>query len=270
MVCVSCAALGQTTSRALSFEVASVKLSTTADRLGTCNGGPGTASPGQYTCSMPVGMFIRTAFDLKTYQFTVDSAGPVFEIVAKIPAGATRQEFNLMLQNLLIERFKLVYHYEKKPGQTYDLTLAKDGPKMTESPDPPGEAAPVKAQGPPKMGPDGFPVMTVPRDYVLPQMHASGRSRLVSSGAGMSKLVEALTRIFKGAPVTDNTGLTGKYAFTLTYQGEGWGPAAAGQEFNEPDILTAIQQQLGLKLEPKKSMFDMFIVDHVERAPIGN
>jgi uncharacterized protein (TIGR03435 family) len=75
-------------------------------------------------------------FDLAAYQFPYVPSGDhtTYDIEAKVPAGATQEQFRGMLQRLLAERFKLAYHFEKKPAQVYDLSIAKNGAKLRESP----------------------------------------------------------------------------------------------------------------------------------------
>jgi uncharacterized protein (TIGR03435 family) len=111
------------------FEVASVKLSSPLAALassGGCKGGPGTPDPGIFTCTNETFQdLIITAFHFNFYQvFSADNQTK-YEISAKIPAGTTHQDFNQMLQRLLIERFKLAYHFEKKEMQVYNLVSLK-------------------------------------------------------------------------------------------------------------------------------------------------
>jgi uncharacterized protein (TIGR03435 family) len=77
-------------------------------------------------------------------------------------------------------------------------------------------------------------------------------------------------------PVTDATGLTAKYNFTLNFSMEGLDlgsgriPVSPGDVEPPPDIFTALQSQLGLKLEPKKGPVDLIVIDHIEKTPTGN
>src|ERR1700722_3983486 len=145
----SCADFAQTTAATPSFEVATIKPAAPpatsmgagggmrfAIRMGA-QGGPGTSDPGQITYSnLPLKNLLVNAFGVKTYQIS----GPAwidterFDIVAKVPQGATKDDVKLMLQNLLAERFKLTLHREKKDLPMYALVVAKRGPTMKESP----------------------------------------------------------------------------------------------------------------------------------------
>src|SRR5579864_18474 len=97
-------------------------------------GGPGTDDPGLFSCATcNVYQLILKAFDVQPYQITgianmfdMDR----FSVKAKIPAGTTKEQFLLMMQNLLADRFKLKFHRETKDVTGYQLTVAKNGPKM--------------------------------------------------------------------------------------------------------------------------------------------
>src|SRR5947207_312669 len=128
---LSCgAAFGQASP---SFEVASVKPAEAPSTPGMLRvgmrGGPGTPDPGQITYSnVSLKNVIMNAYNVKGYQITgpkwLDSER--FDIVAKVPKGATKEEFRLMLQNLLAERFKLSLHHESKELPIYGLVVGKN------------------------------------------------------------------------------------------------------------------------------------------------
>jgi uncharacterized protein (TIGR03435 family) len=278
------------------------------------SGGPGTKDPGRirYPFVSLRDLLVR-AYDVKAYQIT----GPAwldterYEVNATMPPDTTMEQFRTMLQNLLAERFKLTMHRETKELPMYSLVVAKNGPKMKES----GEAPPVKegdADAPPpplpsqpKIGPDGFPMLPAPpggRGGMF-MMMMPGRARLSGEHQSIQDLASRLTSQL-GRPVTDATGLKGKYDITLTFSTEGMngpmgpmgpgptmvavappggGPAGAGgagaggaagvivpEGETPPDIFAAVQQQLGLKLESKKGPVEMIVVDHVEKTPTEN
>jgi len=272
------AAFGQRPDPAVTFDVASVKVSPpgnftrTPPRQG-CTGGPGTEDPGQYTCSRAnINTLVTEAFGLKYYQLkqadtggrrgTFFAGGPLpdgFDIVAKVPAGASREQFRTMLRNLLIERFKLAYHFEKKEGQVYDLVVARNGSKLKEAaPAPPGEDKPMPV-------PAGFPVP--PRGNTTTMAYGSVL-RMAAHDVPIDQLITSLTNLLS-TTVTDATGLKGKYDFTLEYTGNTMDPPS-DDNASAPSLFTAVQQQLGLKLEPKKGAVEMFVIDHVEKMPREN
>ena len=84
----------------------------------------------------------------------------------------------------------------------------------------------------------------------------------------MDQLAKALSKQELGRVVLDNTGLTGKYDFTLNFIGENSGPPTPDQI--GPNIFRALQEQLGLRLESKKGMVDVLTIDHLEKNPTGN
>src|SRR5580700_7148732 len=232
------AAHAQTPNGQPSFDVATIKVAPPPNggpiRIGM-GGGPGTKDPGRYTCSFcNLQMLMTQAYDVAGYQLTIPAAlnEGRFEVTAKVPEGATKEQFRLMLQNLLAERFKMTVHREKKEAQVYELTVAKGGPKMKESPkESPKESEPVTRAdhapppppppppgGRPQMGTDGFPVWPTPQPGRPMMFMGMGRARMQATAESMEDLAKMLGNQV-GKPVTDATGLTGKYDFTLTWDG---------------------------------------------------
>lgn len=324
-VLAACAAFAQTTPDQLTFEVASVKPAappTDGRMMVGMRGGPGTPDPGQVTFSnVTQRLLLSTAYGVQDFQISgpgwLDSER--YEIVAKVPKGATKDQFKVMLQNLLAERFKLTLHHETKELPLYALVVAKNGPKLKEAAAPPaatdgadpkdaGAAAsgppppPGPGSGPPpgpppgdggpprlQMGKDGFPQLPpgAGRGGVV-MMMMNGRARLTGNGQPISKLADVLARQL-GRPVVDQTGLKANYDFTLDFDPEGGmggrgrmmmpgpppggggdGPGANPPESENPGIFTALQEQLGLKLEQKKGPLDLLVVDHSEKVAAEN
>jgi uncharacterized protein (TIGR03435 family) len=308
----------QTTEKHLTFDVASIKPATPPTpmmgpggrgmimgKMGP-TGGPGTKDPGRITYPMTtVKNLLMIAYDVKSYQIsgppTLDSER--FEIQATMPPDTSKEDFKIMLQNLLAERFLLKLHRETKELPMYSLVVGKKGIKMKESaeapPPDPNAPPPQMPTGPfqPKMGPDGFPILPMPGGGRggISQIMMPNRARMVGQSQTMQDLVNRLTGMLD-RPVTDETGLTAKYDFTLTYSPEGLnsgmvmmggpplpppppsgggavsggGPANTPEVETPPDLFTAIQAQLGLKLDAKKGPVQMLIIDHVEKAPTEN
>jgi uncharacterized protein (TIGR03435 family) len=255
------------------FEVASVKLSPDQRGLNvSMHGGPGTEDPGLYTCeNCEIWGLIDRAFDLKAYQLS----GPVWMrttrliISAKIPAAATKEEFRLMLQDLLIERFKLTFHREKKEMPTYDLVVAKNGPRLKESPEatPSSDPSTYKPpSGPLKKDKDGFPI--IPPEDPRPMMSAMEGPRWVQRfGHRSMEQLAGYVATLVDRPVEDATGLKGQYDFTLKWINDRLLPP---DDNTGPNIFAALQAQLGLKLESKKGMVDVLVIDHIEKTPTEN
>ncbi len=232
-------------------------------------------------------MLVSQAYDLRSYQLS----GPDllnserFIVVAKVPAGATKEEFRVMQQNLLKERFGLTFHREKKEMQMYELTVGKNGPKMKESVDEAQSTPPAPfAPGPLKLDKEGFPMLP-PGGRGMAMMN--GRARMQASKETMEQLAGMLGGQL-GKPVTDATGLKGKYDFELYWVSsgmmmgpmgrggppppspEGGATPAAPELESGPTIVQAVQEQLGLKLEQKKGLVDILVVDHINKVPTEN
>jgi uncharacterized protein (TIGR03435 family) len=238
-------------------------------RVGS-RGGPGTEDPSLFTCDN-CGLYglIFQAFDIQNYQLSAPDwmQSARFNVSAKIPEGTTKEQFRLMLRNLLVDRFSLKFHFEKKETQAYDLVVAKNGPKLKESEGAPDPDESVKRQpGGSKIDADGFPVLPpgrVPMTIVLGGGHVTVRH--------VEETMERLAGTLSGQvhhPVTDATGLKGKYDFDLNYITDSAAPSTI--EDAGPNIFRALQEQLGLKLEAKKTMVDILVVDHIEKSPTEN
>jgi len=256
------------------FEVASVKRSGPIKPgifLGPARGGPGTADPGQITWSYATlkGM-LMLAYDVKNYQVS----GPAwldterYDVTAKVGEGATKAQVRLMWQNLLAERFSVALHHESKELQVEELVIAKGGSKLKESEVDPAAPPP---EGPPSMkngelaGP-GFVTRIFPD---------GPRALTIAKAQPVSQLTIMLTNQLH-RPVLDKTGLTGKYDFSIEYAPNLNGAAlpAAGQPAPPsdpaPDLASAVQQQLGLKLVASKATIDVLVIDKAERVPTEN
>jgi len=266
-------------------------------------GGPGSSDPGRiHYAVITLKGLLAIAYDVKDYQIS----GPAildsdrFDIQATMPPETTKEQFHIMLQNLLAERFKVTVHRETKELPMYSLVVNKNGPKMKEAVETPAEEPkaeerkedaappPLLGRGPIKMGPDGFPILPLPgggRGGFFTMMTPFG-AKLTGQKQTMQDLVERLSQTLS-KPVTDATGLKGKYDFTLTYSMDGLNnggnlmmlgppPGEADRKREMPDvepaqnIFLAIQSQLGLKLEAKKGSVDLIVVDHAEKTPTEN
>ena len=255
-----------------------------------CFGGPGSPDPGRYTCqSATLTSIVVSAYELKRYQYAFPSwmNSALFEIAAKVPAGTTKEQFRLMKQNLLTERFKLAAHFEKKEAQVYELVVGKDGPKLKETPSAPEGQADASPIDPSKIRPDADGLLVIPLRRGEMNMTMNGQRTLMRI-QGSDQTMEQLASLLGNQinePVTDATGLKGKYDITITCAPTQSassrlvvtpGVAESGSAPNDPvvdaapTIFAAIQQQLGLKLEQKKGTVDFLVIDHVEKTPVEN
>lgn len=243
---------------------------------------------GRLSASVPLELYIGFAYKIPTDGFTrLDHAqlpkwvdNDFYEIEARAAGNVTKDQMRLMVQSLLAERFKLAVHFETREGPVFDLVLAKlgkIGPKLR-----------PHAEGPPC--PDAFVPMSAPPapDEVFPlNCEAAAMSRGKEKGsrliglrdAAMPSLADAIYGYGSMAgevdrPVIDKTGLEGRFDFTLEYA-PGQSDLLRGPSPLNPDapplsaegnpFVSAMREQLGLKLVPSKGPIRMLIVDHVER-----
>jgi uncharacterized protein (TIGR03435 family) len=159
-----------------------------------------------------------------------------FEVTGKAAPQTPPDQLMLMLQALLKERFQIAMHTEQREMQHYELVIGRNGPKLKES--------------------------------TVAQAEAFGTARLDgirSNRMTMNKLAAMLSRMTR-MPVLDKTGLTGFYQFDLKYADE----RQPVENQVGPSVFTAVQEQLGLKLESKKSPVEVLVIDHAEKVPLGN
>jgi uncharacterized protein (TIGR03435 family) len=166
----------------------------------------------------------------------------MFDVEAKLPADATKDDVPGMLQTMLADRFGMVAHHDSRAEPVYRLTVAKDGPKFRES----------KEENPAARG------CTFGFHHVCHKTSMERLASLVSVGANASGLNPGLP----DCVVIDATGLTGDYDFTMDY-------APAGPQSDIYSVQSALKA-LGLKLEPGEKAFNYVIVDHIERNPTTN
>lgn len=256
------------------FEVASVKPSPPVPAnggvyFGPARGGPGTPDPGQITWTYARFIdLLTTAFDVQVYQIN----GPAwisserYDVQARLPAGANRDQVRVMWQNLLAERFGLVLHHESKEFQVEELVLGKAGHKLKASAGDPDFAL----SGQPPQMKDGALLTPGMVSRIMPSK-SGVNVHTVARAQPLSKLTGMITNIV-GRPALNKTGLDGTYDFTLDFNAPA--PPAPGAAENAPEpgpeIAAAIEQQLGLRLIPAKADIEMLVVDKAEKVPTAN
>jgi uncharacterized protein (TIGR03435 family) len=179
-----------------------------------------------------------------------------------------------MLQNLLTDRLGLKVHWETRQIEMYNLVVAKGGPKLKPAaPDPPqGINDASKDVDPNRPGPDGFPIPP-PGNASWMGMAPPGKIGLRGHNQTAAEMASFIGARAIGGPVTDATGLTGRYDYTLFFSSLATTAALGHDPPAEPDgpsIFDAVQDQLGLKIEKRKGPVQMLVVDHVDKNPIGN
>jgi uncharacterized protein (TIGR03435 family) len=207
-----------------------------------------------------VKLLIAAAYDLNPREI---SGGPEwvesdhYDILAATP-GATRpshDEQMAMLRTLLAERFKLSFHRESKVFSIYALEVIKGGPKY------------AQGDGP------GLKATTSDDPTVLISTVYPDHLHLPARNATMADFVSMLQRAMLDRPVVDKTGLTGRFDFDLTWAADetqfGGEVPVAPADAQAPPLFTALEQQLGLRLEATRGPVEALVVDTVER-PTAN
>jgi uncharacterized protein (TIGR03435 family) len=238
--------------------------------------------PGRLTANATLQMLMQNAYAAQAFQIT---GGPDwinadrFEIDANADGNATRDQIFLMLQSLLEERFQLTFHRETRELPVYALVAAKSGLKLPSSregtcvastPDTPpdwagGIMAPPQAGQPPLTRCGAVRVMLEPTG-----------ARALGGKVPMAEFARTLSMV-TDRTVIDRTGFGGLFDVQMTFLPDDSTPAmpppppdvAAALESRTPSILSALQEQLGLKLESTRGPVEVIVIDHAER-PSGN
>lgn len=238
------------------FEVATVKLNKSGGGVeGRCHGVDSKYTPGEVGSAPPLGRCVITAGRLShmigiAWQLRglgLIKGGPDwvmrgfdrFNIEAKAddPAKTTETQLLQMLQALLIERFELKFHRETVDQPGFALVVGKNGTRNLK----PSNAEDVVTSFGDQFKPmPGKPATLVARKYT------------------MARLAETLGFVHL-APVVDKTGLAGEFDFTLNWDEE-----------QGPTLTTAVQEQLGLKLEPQKVPVSLFVIDSAQKPSAAN
>jgi uncharacterized protein (TIGR03435 family) len=164
-----------------------------------------------------------------------------FDLAAKAPEGVADSDLMPMLQSLLKERFQLTAHRENREMPVFEMIVAKDGLKIS------------------VFDPSHIPARP-PRN---------GAESMIIGPMTMSQLANTLTPA-AGRPVLNKTGLDGRYFCAVTFSPLTAQANGSAADASPLDIFAAVQQQLGLKLEPKKETLEVLVVDHAERIPREN
>jgi uncharacterized protein (TIGR03435 family) len=221
---------------AQTFEVASIKPNTSDTLRSSSNLTPGELFIDNVSLQKCIAL---------AYNISEDRDGAIvapawvretrYDIAAKIPAGTRPEQVRIMLQNLLAERFKLKLHREMRETQIYALLPARNGLRIKES------------------------------DRDAQHLVRQSPGALMGKGVPLSALADHLSGppYQLGRQVVDRTGLKGNYDFTLE-----WTPS--DPDTAAPSLFTALQEQLGLKLEAQKGSVEVLVIDSMEKMPSEN
>jgi uncharacterized protein (TIGR03435 family) len=250
----------------MTFDVASVRESKPAENAGFRVGGGFTPynSSNMKLLNNSLMNLILMAYDVNshliegiprdfgwaTFNVEAKSDSAKDEQLAELSKEQVRLEHEHMMQVMLADRFKLKVHWEIRDGQTYDLVVAKAGRLRS-------TGAPPSAEELKRFG-----------DRPIPPLYQQGDSRYgfhyIAHGATTDEIASMLAMQI-GRPVSDKTGLSGKYDFDLKY----YQTKASDRKDDEtnpwPPLETAIQDQLGLKLAAAKGQLRVLVIDHVEK-----
>lgn len=229
ILCAAQAVWAQNPPAPLQFEAASVRPSG-PDALFTM--GPYPGGRFRATAITPI-LLIGAAYRLQVIGAPGWTNTAKYDIEASAGRSIDRDEMREMLRSLLADRFKLAAHKEERESTVLSLTVAKGGPKLETTEEKKGVRSGV--------------------DW--------DEEGIFGERASMAQLAEMLGRTLS-RPVTDETGLSGRYNFKLHVDRQG--ARAAGEE-PHASIFTTIQEQLGLKLVAKKAKSEVLVIDHIER-----
>jgi uncharacterized protein (TIGR03435 family) len=263
------------------FEVASVKKHPpeNGQKEGIVMGG---ADVSEFRASnVTMKMLIATAYSVREFQIAGgpswinserwDVDAKVEDLLAEQLQKLSRQEQQaqqaLMLRSLLLDRFALGVTRGTKEGTVLALVVAKGGPKLKEIP-------PADPQAPTELPPSRRvpgQASTPPPGQALMMMNGStGLATIASNAVPIASLANQLSQMV-GQQVVDQTGLKGTYQYTLRFAPQGGLPgmpppqeAEAAPDNNTASIFTALQEQLGLKLQSTKGEIDTITIDHIE------
>jgi uncharacterized protein (TIGR03435 family) len=230
------------------FEVATIKSSDPArqGKIFTVRG------PYIVTVNTTVNDLISQAYGVHVKQISggpswLDSEKYDLEVKPDAPGQPNVAQLKVILQKVLVDRFQLKFHQEKKELSVYAIALSKGGSKLTKS----------------QSDPNGLPGLFFGRG--TPGVNFNVRN------ATIQEVGQTLQGSILDRPVVDQTGLTDKYDFTLKFTPDAqmtfFGPQAAAAEAPDapPDVFAAFEQQLGWKLSPTKAPADVMVIDRVEK-----
>jgi uncharacterized protein (TIGR03435 family) len=238
-----------------SFDVVSIKRNVSGDLNLAINTPSSTAFN---TTNLPLLGVIRRAYQVKHVANAPDwIENERYDIAAKAPGKPTTDEVNAMLRTMLKERLRLNGHVERREIPVYALVVVRPNHRGLKPFT--GDCAAILAERDAAMraGQPSVPAgnMPAPCGYTWTSAIQSGGITL----SGLAGLIDYVA----GRVVVDRTNLPGRYEFTLRFTPAGAPGARAADA--APDLFTALQEQLGLKLEATKAPVDTLVIDHVER-----
>jgi uncharacterized protein (TIGR03435 family) len=252
------------------FEVASIKKARSDESYGYRFGPGGRA----VLTHLRLRDLILVAWHIQDFRILGDADwinSENYDVEAKAEGNPSEDEFRVMLQSLLAERFHLAIRRETRELPLYTLVPAKNGARLgtgmmaTKE----GSCMPVNEYSGPQPPPETLkPPMCGFRQRLRPQSRGAPLMQLTANGVTSVWFARSLGTILD-REVTDDTGLDGSYDFTLDYAPDDGllkrvAPDAQPDD-TAPSLFTALQEQLGLKLDSRKGPVEVFVIDHAER-----
>jgi uncharacterized protein (TIGR03435 family) len=191
-----------------------------------------------------------------------------YAIAGTIPDGVPVSALPVLMTNLLKDRFRMVSHTETREMPVYNLVLARSdkrlGPSLKETSAECRAAIEARLAAPQR----GASTPTAPTASGACPPPGLNVGLLSQSGIQMATLAQGLIQLV-GRPVIDRTGLTGYYDYTLTWMPEpGLGPPGPPVDPDAPNVFTAVQEQLGLKLESARGPVEVVVIDRLEKPTL--
>jgi uncharacterized protein (TIGR03435 family) len=252
------------------FEVVSIK---PFDASGGATPRSGTRGTRYDFLGLPLGWLVAQAHRAPLNQGRVVGLPEWIEteryaIAGTIPDGVPVSALPVLLTNLLKDRFRMVSHTETREMPVYNLVLARNdkrlGPSLKET-SAECRAATAAFLAAPQRGGTPPPTPTASGACPPPGLNVG---LLSQGGMQMATLAQGLAQIV-GRPVIDRTGLTGYYDYTLTWMPEpGLGPPGPPVDPDAPSVFTAVQEQLGLKLESARGPVEVVVIERLERPTL--
>jgi uncharacterized protein (TIGR03435 family) len=230
---LACHAFGQ----GPAFDAVSIKPNLSGD-----GGSSSNSHNGVFTgTNVSLKQLITSAYRMLPYQISGPEwlASQKFDVAAKPPSGTKDEDLPFMMRAMLEDRFKLAAHRDSKVFPVYGLVIAKGGARIKPVEDAGGHST------------------------------NSRNGTLKAERVSMTGLAAFLARQMD-RPVVDMTELPGVFTFTLNWTPDDANSDKPAGTETYPPLLTALQEQLGLKLEPKKAPLEILVVDRIEKVPSEN
>ncbi len=222
-------------------------------------GGPGTQSPNRFDCyGGTLKMLLMRAFNIQANQISGPNwlENERYNVSAKINPGSSTEQFRLMLQGFLLERFQMQVHHDFKRLPVYNLVIAKTGSKVSQAerlPEAKDEAARK-----------GIMQNKAAESLNFHKQNMIYRRSFFLPNATVEEFAAKLST-FLDRPLMEKTHIDGRHAFSLKWSPEGTQTEANG--LRGPSIFAAVEEQLGLKLERGTAEVETLVIDVINKTP---